>query len=108
MILKSYLLEGSCKKEFDTEIKFDIASAKYDCADLIMLSFKKTDSAEEDNRLLLCISRVLNSLKKSGAISFFVKPEQMAGATTEAQYIINKFEDRIQIRDDYVDIYVKI
>ena len=108
MLLKTFTLEGSCKKEFDTEIKFDLASAKYDGADLIKLSFKKTDSSEEDNRLLSCISRVLNSLKKSGNISFFVKPEQMAGTTTEAQYIINKFEDAINIREDFIDVFVKI
>lgn len=108
MLFKTYTLDGSCKKDFDTEIRFDIASARYDGCDLVMLSFINDDSEEENTRLLSCITRVLSSLKKAGNIKFFVKPSQMLERTTEAEYIVNKFPELTNVRAEYTDIYVKL
>ena len=108
MLLKTYYLEGSCKREFDTEIKFNLASAKYDCANLVKFSIKKRDDDSENCRLISCISKVLSSLKKQGTVDFYVKPEQMEQNTTEASYITNLLGGEIKSQNDRLNIYVKI
>ncbi len=108
MLLKTYCLEGSCKREFDTEIKFNLASAKYDGANLVRLSIMKSNDENENCRLLSCVSKVLSSLKKQGTVNFFVKPEQMEQNTTEAEYITNLYGGEIEPQNDRFNIYVKI
>lgn len=108
MLLKTYCLEGSCKRDFDTEIKFNIASAKYDGVNLLKFSIKRRIDDSENCRLMSCITKVLSSLKKQGRVNFFVKPEQMEQNTTEAEYITNLFGGEIAPQKDFLDIYVKI
>ena len=108
MLLKKYFLGGSCKKDFDTEIKFYLASAKYDGADFVLLSIQKVSDEVENSRLASCVSRVLNTLKKTGSVKFFVRSDQLEKNTTEAEYILNKFPSQLTVNEKYLDIYVKI
>ena len=107
MVLSTYNLQGSCKKDFDTEIKFNLATARYEGADLIVFSINKREDEEENTRLLSCIYKILGTVKKAGTISFFVKPEQMEQNTTEAEYIKNKYADYLTFSDNLIYVYVK-
>lgn len=109
MKYKEYSLTGNCFVDFDTEIKFEIANARIDEAELIKLSIKRSMRDSENSRLTVCATKVLRSLKRAGWIQFFVMPEGFAENTTEAQFLLNKYYEFIGSADDgLINIFVKL
>lgn len=100
-------LSGDCRKDFDTEIRFNIATANYDNVDLVKIKLPKREEQRECDRLISCVSRVLGALRKAGTIQFYLTPSMMQKMTTEAQYVHNKFSDHLTQSDEFIYIYVK-
>ena len=107
MLVFEFELSGNCKRDFDTEIRFNIASARFDSADLVIIKLPKKESDNENKRLLSCVSRTLGSLKKEGIIQLYLTPLGFSKMTTEAQYIINKFSNYVTEDQNSIHIYVK-
>ena len=93
MIFYEFELKGNCQVDFDTEIKYNIASAKVNSADLIRLSIEKRESDRENDRLACCILKVLRSMRKEGTIQFFVNHLGFKNKTTESAYLLNKYPE---------------
>ena len=108
MLLFKFELSGSCKRDFNTEIRFNIASARFDNADLVKIIIPSKDETRENNRLLSCVTRILGTLKKEGIIQFYITHSDLKKMTTEAQYVINKYSDQIPYIETDNVIYVKI
>ena len=50
MLVFEFELSGNCKRDFDTEIRFNIASARFDSADLVIIKLPKKESDNEKQR----------------------------------------------------------
>ena len=88
---KTYAIEGTTKTELDTEVKFVIATSKYDKVDLLKFSIDITNEENESARIASVLTKVLSNLKKNGIIKFYVKSEDILCDSTEANYLRNKF-----------------
>ena len=105
---KTYVLESTSKKDIDAEIRFLIATAKYDKIDLLNLSIAKQSSKDELNRILYSVTKVLAGLKKSGEIAFFLKSDQMDEDSREVNYLKNKFSSIDTALINSVDVFVML
>jgi hypothetical protein len=108
MPYRSYELSGTCKRDFDTEIKYSVASAKVDKVELLGLMLKLDDNESENSRLFFCVSKILSAMKKNGEIQFFVKPDEFMRGTTEARYILNKYSVYVSDVEGKICVYVKL
>ena len=108
MPFKDYELLGSCKRDFDTEIRYCIASMRVEKRELVELYFSLREDGAENSRLIFCISKILSSMKKSSDIEFYVKPDDFANATTGAEYIMNKYSEYITDDKNKVSFFVKL
>ena len=109
MFLYEFKLEGDCQVDFDTEIRYNVASAKIASADLIKMVLPKRDSDRENERIGYCILKVLRTLKKEGIIQFFVNSSGFEKNTTQAQYLINIYQGLIdESSDSEFFTYIKL
>ena len=108
MPFKSFNLLGCCRRDFNTEIRYDIASAKADGSELVSLTIPLTDDSNENSRLSTCVCKILSSMKKVGEIQFYLKPDAFIKKTTEADYILNKYSEYIVFDEDRIAFYVKL
>ena len=111
MLFLSFNLHGSCKRDFNTEIRYVIASAKVDGADFVCLSIPRTDDEPENKRLFTCLIKVLGTMKREGSVQFFVTDGDILRMTTEAQYIMNKLSDKLPTASSKISeisVYVKL
>ena len=88
MIFSAFTLEGVTPRELDTEIKYLIASAKIDEAELLALS-----PTEETLKAAL---KILRGLKKLGTVQFFVTVDKLTSGDCESEYILNKYGEFIE------------
>ena len=101
MIFCEIILEGSSQRELDTEIKFNIAAARADGAELIALT------AEGD--ALPAAQRVLRLLKREGTIQFFVMCSALSEEKRESEFLLNKYGEYIsEGSSDANKVYVRI
>ena len=104
-----FKLDGTCKAEFDTEVKFNIAGARADKIELVRLDLPLSEDERNNNRLLCCLIKVLRSMMRDGAIQFYVTDDGFAAPTTEAEFLDNKYHDYIvPSNSEYKYIYVKM
>ena len=103
----SFELLGSCMRDYNTEIRFDVASAKYDNAELISFTIPRIDDEKESSRLYSCAIKVIGTLMREGLIQFYVSPEHMRSGATQAEFIKNKYSDFISSCESDRVIYVK-
>ena len=94
-------LNGTNQIELNIEIRFALAGARADGAELLAFSIK-TENCK------LAVQRILNKLKKEGLIQFFVSKEQINERLTEAEYLKNKFNHVIRLESRDVNYYAKI
>ena len=101
-------LAGTCRAELDTEVKFNIASARADGVELVRLGLPLSRDDRNNSRLLCCLVKVLRSMIRDGAIQFYETDEGFTTSTTEAKFLDNKYSEFIiPSNNDYKYIYVK-
>ena len=93
-------LTGRCRAELDTEVKFNIASARADRVELVRLSLPLSDDEKDNKRLLCCLIKVLRAMIRDGSIQFYETDEGFESSTTEAKFLDNKYHDYIISSDD--------
>ncbi len=107
-MLKEYRISGNCMADINTEVRFDIAAARADKADIIRFSIPRNSDEKNNSRILFCFLKVLRSMQKSGLIQFYVKDEDLSMMTTGALFLKNRFgDDIVPSPDDFTYIYVK-
>ncbi|MBR2465665.1 MAG: hypothetical protein IKB38_01880 [Clostridia bacterium] len=92
MRLCSEIIEYEKLKDINTEVLFKVASARAAGISVVRFDIKSEDR-QRAGRICGFLSRVLRSMKKRGAIQFFVTKDGLARSTTEAQYILNVFPE---------------
>ena len=108
-MFNSYALDGNCRSELNTEMRFLFAGAKVDGEELIRLDIPFGDDEKENGRLSGSVIKVLRTLKKEGVIQFYVNKDGFAAGSTEASFILNKY--RSFISDGVTNpayVYVKL
>ena len=107
-MLKEYLISGSTMSDINTEVRFNVAAARADKADIIRFIISKSNDERDNQRLLFCFFKVLRSMQKSGLIQFYVKDEDLEEMTTGALFLKNRFGDEIiSSKEGFVYVYVK-
>ena len=86
-------LTGKNSELLTTEIKFFISAAKSLGKDLIRLNIKRLGNDEAEARRINTINRILKTVKRRGLIQLFIISTEIDGATTETEYLKNKYPD---------------
>ena len=105
----SYALDGNCRSELNTELRFLFAGARFDGEELVRLELPLGDDEKENARLSGSVIKVLRTLKKENVIQFYVNKEGFSLNSTEASFLINKYGNHLN--DDYASsnyIYIKM
>ena len=112
MKICSYNLCGSNQSEISTEIKFLLASARFDGVELLRFVYETNETDREAKRLYNITLKVLRSLRARKSIQFFVLPEGFAESTTEAEFLLNKYPEHFAappaLKENESEFYVKI
>lgn len=91
MNIQTYELTGRTAELLTTEIMFFIASARAVKSELIRLSIKESLDNERQDKLIVAVNKILRSMKRNGSIQLFIFSHEIKNASTEAEYLKNKF-----------------
>ena len=90
-----------------TEIMFEVAGARADGNELIRLNINNDEAKLYDGAI-----KLLKNMKQKGLIQFFATEKSFSYGSTEASFLINKYQDSISLSDnegrEASYIYVKI
>ena len=85
-----FKLTGTCLTDLDTEIRFNIANARQDKAELIRLILPTVDEPDI-KRIANCVLKIIRSMMKADLIQFFINEKDINSASTEAEFLLNKY-----------------
>ena len=94
-MFSEYILTGTCLSELDTEIRFNIANARQEKAELIRLSLSVATSAPDAKRIANCVIKIIRSMMKVDLIQFFINEDDINSRSTEAEFLLNKYSSFI-------------
>ena len=105
-VYKETKLYGVSYAELNTEVRFNIADARSDGSELVrLLVCASSDAARAVN----CLKRVLRAMKRSNKIEFFISESELYGGSTEAEFLLNKYNAFLPEQvDNGSSIFVKI
>ena len=104
-----YTLKGNGMVDYDTELRFEMAKAKVEQLELVIIRFRANNGEKDRSRLSTCVTKILRALRKQGAIQFFVPAKGFDDNTTEAQFLINKYgEVNEEAEEGFEYFYIKI
>ena len=90
-----------------TEIMFEVAGARADGSELIRLNINNDDAKLYDSAI-----KLLKNMKQKGLIQFFATEKSFSNGSTEASFLMNKYQDSISLTNneggEVSFIYVKI
>ena len=96
---------ASASSTLETEIMFAVASARAQGIEFLKIDI----SADKESGMKSAVAKHLRQLKKQGRIQLFVDAHDLHGASTEAQYLTNKYPDILDVFDkDANALIVKI
>lgn len=98
-------LAGACYVELNTEIRFLIADARACGIELLRFALHDGDTT---SRILNCAARVLRAMMRSELIQFFITDKELAGGSTEAEFLANKYGSLLNASLTGPALYVKI
>ena len=91
----SYDLNGNCRSELNTEMRFLFAGARVDGVELVRLHLPFGTDEKENSRISGSVIKVLRTLKKESVIQFYVNKDSCAASSMEASFLLNKYRDFI-------------
>ena len=92
MNLKKCILEHMELDYLMTELRFNIAAARAEGVELVMLELTTAEERSRRRRYVSVLFR-LRQLKREGIIQFFASEDDFADNTTEAVYLLNKYPE---------------
>lgn len=108
MSIKTEVLTGRDYGQLKTEIIFFVASAKSVGTELIKLEMKADSSEDAVMRRMQWASKILKSLKRGGGIQLFVSSKDFLDASTETEYLQNKYPCVAEVGENEECFIVKI
>ena len=103
MKYKKIELESTTASTVETEIMFNVASARASDEEVLLILVP-----DAGLKLLSAIRKKLKLMKKQGRIQLFVNSEDLARELTEARYLRNKYPNLVQICSDGTFIVIKV
>ncbi len=88
---EEFLLSGSGLADLDTEIRFNIANARAESAEIVRLSLALGANEHDNMRKENCLIKILRSMMRAGLIQFYVSDEDFEEGSTAAEFMLNKY-----------------
>lgn len=89
-------------KNFETELKLNIAIARVDTADILVISLKNEEASQTFYK---SAGKILRAMKRKGQIQFFLTKEELQNfSKTETAYLMNKHPEvteKIQTKNSF-------
>lgn len=104
---KFFILTSKKYGDLDTEIKFAVASARANGAQLISFELSKESSEELIGKIHTSIQKILRALSKARIIEFFVCGENLGKDGTEQEFLRNKFGEYLDSNSSK-EYYIKL
>jgi hypothetical protein len=103
MNIQTYELTGNSADLLITEIMFFVASARAVKSELVRLSIKERLDSECQDKHIEAVNKILRTMKRNGSIQLFIFSRELKNASTEAEYLKNKFPklSDINLSEDY-------
>ncbi len=112
MIYKEISLNSELKDSIDTEIMYEIASARADGVELIKLNISNESSdLSNASKNLSTVIRRLKAMKQGGQIQFYAGKTDFTVMSTPAHFLLNKYPEYIWKtgrEDDCEYLYIKL
>ena len=99
MNLKKCLLEHMDLGYLMTELRYNIAAARAEGAELVRFELTTEEERSRRRRYTSVLFR-LRQLKREGIIQFFATEDDFANNTTEAVYLLNKYPELSETVND--------
>ena len=107
--VSEFILKGATRLELDTEVKFNIATARVDGAELVRFVIPCSLNDREEGRALSTLTKLLRGIARSGDIQFFALNSDIESATLEGVFLLNKYSDFILAdNSEYTYVYIKM
>ena len=111
-IYKEIGLRSDIKEKIETEIMYEIASARADDVEFIRLDIESSADFVKTRKIIATVIRTLKAMKSDGRIQFFATDNNFKSMSTEAIFLINKypnyFENIHPTKNGELFIYIKI
>ena len=101
-------LSGTSYSEISTEIKFNLATSRFDGVELIHIIYDTSEQDAESSRLYNIVLKALRSLKTKKNIQFFATPRCFEEGKTEAEFLINKYPEHFADESSRSCFYIKL
>lgn len=105
-------LHSEAPKTIETEVMYEVVSARVDGASLLRLNITKGENEKLHKRRVLAVKRTLKGMKGRGTIQFYAFPENFESSGTEANFLANKFPELFEMTPEENDeesfVYIKI
>lgn len=106
MIYQHVSIESQDRDSLKTEVRFIVASASVDSVELIAIELPPIDDEIDRKRMRAAMVRMLATLKREGRISFYVDASTLSQATTEAEFLVNKYGEHIGTLQDAERVFL--
>ena len=100
------------RSELETEVRFDIASARSCGAVLVRYNINESDNEKLLKRRLIFLCRILNEMRRDGLIQFYVTESDFVNKGMKSEFMYNKYADYIDTKKSEKElstfVYVKL
>lgn len=94
MIFKTIEIKSDRPIDIDTEIKFFVATARAEEAELMRFDIKRDE--ESYTRVYNAAVKVLKKMKALSHIQFIATPKEFLNSNAEAEFLINKYPEQME------------
>ena len=112
MIYERITLKNKTVVNAATEIMFELATKRAERVELLRLDLIRSEGEREFERLVAGVKRVLKNMRSRRQIQFFVTPESFTEQTTEIQFLLNKYSDYVNDKEEPAEgttyFYIKL
>lgn len=108
MVFNAYSLSSDRYTDIDTEIRFAVATARVEGAELLKFEIKREEDILKSFNAAV---RIFKKMKSMGLIQFFATPSSFSNSDAEAEFLRNKYPDYLsvsEVSDKEAFIYVKL
>ena len=93
MVFKTIVIQAERPIDIDTEIRFDIATARAEDVELLRFDINKREDSWQ--KIQNAAIKVLKKMKSASQIQFIATQLSFANSNAEAEFLINKYPQYI-------------
>ena len=96
MKYKEIRLRSMSADKIKTERMYEVATAHISGVELLRFNIDKSETDTQYKKIFSAAIKVLKAMKSDGAIQFFATPALLESASTEAQFLLNKYPEQFE------------